>query len=95
MKDMKRPKSRKKTRKIRGFTIDEELRFIEALEKESPLYKNKMLISLFTRMRMGEVNALKYDDVNTIFNVVTIDETISNSRQGFAFYQQYSKNRCR
>lgn len=91
MKDMKRPKSRKKTRKIRGFTIDEELRFIEALEKENPLYKNQMLISLFTGMRMGEVNALKYDDVNTTFNVITIDETISNGRQGFAFINNTAK----
>lgn len=50
-----------------------------------------MLISLFTGMRIGEVNALKYDDVNTIFNVITIDETISNGRQGFAFINNTAK----
>lgn len=47
MGDMKRPKSRKKSRKVRGFTINEELRFIEALMKEDLPYKNQMLISMY------------------------------------------------
>ncbi len=40
---MKRPKLRKKSRKVRGFTIDEVLRFIEALMKEDSPYKNQMV----------------------------------------------------
>lgn len=91
MGDMKRPKSRKKSRKVRGFTIDEELRFIEALMKEDLPYKNQMLISIFTGMRMGEVNALRYDDINTTFKVITVDETISKGKSGEAFINDTPK----
>lgn len=71
--DVIRPNSTKQTKKIRALTIDEEKAVIEALntDRKEP-YRTMILLSLFTGMRMGEVSALKTDDLlldNTIINV--------------------------
>lgn len=91
MGDIKRPKSKKRKRKIRGMTIDEQKRFVDVLNTYSIKYKEQMLISLYTGMRMGEVNALTLDDFNLTFNFISIDKTISKGRKGEAFINDSAK----
>lgn len=91
MGDIKRPKSKKRKRKIRGMTIDEQKRFVDALNNYPIKYKEQMLISLYTGMRMGEVNALTLDDFNLTFNFISIDKTISKGRKGKAFINDSAK----
>ena len=89
--DMRIPKSKKKPLKIRAMTVDEEKRFIEVLMTEPTRYTDQMLISVFTGMRMGEVNALTIDDFNLNFNFINIDKTIAKGENGEAFINDNPK----
>lgn len=93
MGDLKRPKSRKKERIVRALTIEEQKAFIEALKIENSKYANQFLISMFTGMRMGEVNALTIGDINTKFNFINIDKTISKGQHGEAFVNKTTKTK--
>ena len=93
MGDLKRPKSRKKERTVRALTIEEQKAFIEALKIENSRYANQFLISMFTGMRMGEVNALTIGDINTKFNFINIDKTISKGEHGEAFVNSTTKTK--
>lgn len=77
MLDVRRPKSSKKQRKIRAMTMEEQKAFLEVIRTERVLYADQMLISMFTGMRMGEINALSVKDINTNFNFINIDKTIA------------------
>ena len=68
MVDVRCPKSSKKPRKIRAMTMEEQKAFLEILNTERVLYADQMLISMFTGMRMGEINALSVKDINLNFN---------------------------
>ena len=93
MGDLKKPKSRKKGKVVRALTIDEQKAFIEALKIENSRYANQFLISMFTGMRMGEVNALTIGDINTKFNFINIDKTISKGQHGEAFVNSTTKTK--
>ena len=67
MLEIEKPRSKKKSEKVRGLTIDERKKFIKILTENDIQYSAQMLISLYTGMRMGEVNALKVSDVNFTF----------------------------
>lgn len=93
MGDLKKPKSRKKGKVVRALTIEEQKAFIEALNIENSRYANQFLISMFTGMRMGEVNALTIGDINTKFNFINIDKTISKGEHGEAFVNTTTKTK--
>ena len=93
MGDLKKPKSRKKGKVVRALTIEEQKAFIEALKVENSRYANQFLISMFTGMRMGEVNALTIGDINTKFNFINIDKTISKGQHGEAFVNTTTKTK--
>lgn len=86
-----KPKSKKETRKIRGFTVEEQKLFIKALEQEKSKYANQFLISIFAGMRMGEVNALKFDDINLNQNTINVDKTISKGEHGEPYVSSTTK----
>jgi len=77
MLDVRRPKSSKKPKKIRAMTMEEQKVFMEVIKTERVLYADQMLISMFTGMRMGEINALSVKDINNNFNFINIDKTIA------------------
>lgn len=85
LKYFKTPKSNKDTRIIRAFTIDEQKRFTQALIQSKPTYWEQMLISLYTGMRMGEVNALTYGDINLTFNCIDVSKTVAKDKDGKSF----------
>lgn len=51
-----------------------------------------MLISMFTGMRMGEVNALTINDINTKFNFINVDKTITRKEHGRALISNIMNN---
>lgn len=55
---------------------------IDVLKKEDILYSEQMLLSMFTGMRMGEINALEVKDID--FNNLTINvcKTVSRGSYG-------------
>lgn len=86
-----KPKSTKKTKKIRALTLDEQKKLVEVIRNENVRYAEQMLISMFTGMRMGEINALSVNDLNTNFNFINIDKTISKGEHGEAFVNDTAK----
>lgn len=60
-----KPYSDIKDKKISAFTVEEQQQFIKDIyENSNCRYKYQFLLSLFTGMRMGEINALDIDDVD-------------------------------
>ena len=78
----KKPKSSKKTKKPRGFTEEEQKRFVEALEAHKVpygrnTYKKQLLIELYGGLRMGEVNALTPDAIDLENKVIHVKATVT------------------
>lgn len=46
------------------MTVEEQQKFLKVIQTERVRYKEQMLISMFTGMRMVEVNALTPKDIN-------------------------------
>lgn len=72
-----KPKSSKETKVIDAFTIEEQKLFLEQLEKHNYLYKEVFIILLYTGMRVGEVLALKKDNINLDKKEIIISSTIT------------------
>lgn len=77
MEYMRCPKSKKANVKTRALAVEEQQRLVTALKTKDIRYNRQMLLSMFTGMRMGEVNALKINDINFNFNSITVRRTIS------------------
>lgn len=82
MQDIKKPKSKKEFIKVRALTIEEQKKLIKVLERENILYSEQMLLSMFTGMRMGEINALEVKDVDFAKGTVSINKTVSRGIYG-------------
>ena len=86
MDELKKPKSKKAERKVRALSTEEQAKLVDILLTDKSIkYVPQMLISMFTGMRMGEVNALTIDDINTKFNFINVDKTITRKEHGKAF----------
>lgn len=77
---LKKPTSTKINKKVFAFTIAEQKKFIELLNTEHIRYREQMLLSMFTGMRMGEINALTVSDINFTENTITVNKTISRDK---------------
>ena len=80
--ELSKPVSNKANKEIRALTIEEQNLFLNALndakvENHRNNYKLQLLIELYTGMRMGEINALKKDDIDFENNVIHVRRTIS------------------
>ncbi|MEG2081322.1 MAG: site-specific integrase, partial [Oscillospiraceae bacterium] len=92
----KMPKSQKDTKDIVALDLNEEIRLIAALKefrsKPHPEnyndYTPQIIISLFTGMRMGEINALELSDINFERRKIKISKTISRGEK----YESVVKN---
>lgn len=86
MDELKKPKSKKAERKVRALSTEEQAKLVDILlTDENIKYVPQMLISMFTGMRIGEVNALTINDINTKFNFINVDKTITRKEHGRAF----------
>ena len=86
MDELKKPKSKKAERKVRSLSTEEQAKLVDILLTDKSIkYVPQMLISMFTGMRMGEVNALTINDINTKFNFINVDKTITRKEHGRAF----------
>lgn len=91
MADMKKPKSKKTKENVRALTVEEQKAFIEALKIEKSQYENQFLISMFSGLRQGEINALTIDDINLEHGFINIDKTISKGANGRSFVNSTTK----
>lgn len=91
MEDVERPHSTQKKIKVRGLTVDERKKFVAAVRNNEIRYSQQMLLSLFTGMRMGEINVLRVSDINFTFNTIVISQTISVDANGRAVINETTK----
>ena len=74
-----KPKSSKLTKKISAFSLEEQKQIVELISKESSRFKYnyQILLSMFTGMRMGEVNALTTDNIDFANKIIHIEKTVT------------------
>lgn len=93
---IRRPKSSKKERVVKGFTPEEQTRFLDALKtfkvpRNRNEYRLQILIELYSGMRMGEINALKVEDIDLANGVVHVHSTISRGLEYRNFIKDGAK----
>ena len=81
-KRIRRPRSNKKDKKVSALTQDEQRRLIETMENTEPPYGSndyrlQLFIELYSGMRMGEINALKPEDIDLENRVIHVHSTIA------------------
>ena len=91
LKNYKRAKSFKKVKKVNAFTIEEQKDFISLIPKSK--YYIQYMIALCTGMRMGEINALHYNDINLKEKTINIDKTISRDSDFKSFINSTTKTK--
>lgn len=93
----RRPKSTKPDKIVKALTLEEQKRFMKALDDykapawRSNDYKNQLLIAIYTGMRMGEINALKPEDIDFERNVIKVKRTVSKGLNGRNFIRESPK----
>lgn len=91
--EFSKPKSSKKDKVIRGFTIEEQKHLITILSTETFIYKYQVLISLYTGMRMGEVNALTIEDIDFEKKLIHVNRTITKDENEKIILGNYTKTK--
>lgn len=78
---VEKPKSDKLDEKIEAFSIEEQTAFLNTLNKDKQ-YKNIFTIALYTGMRMGEILALKKDDIDFTKGIINIKRSLTKDTNG-------------
>lgn len=94
--DIRRPKSDKPDKKVRGYSPEEQKVFVDALKAHKipygrSNYKRQLLIELYTGLRMGEINALRPEDVDLDRKILTVSRTISTGKGKKSFINTTTK----
>ena len=93
---IRRPRSSKKEKVVKGFTQEEQTRFIDVLNdfkvpRNRNDYKLQLLIELYSGMRMGEINALRTEDIDLENGLVHVRATISRGLEYRNFIKDGAK----
>jgi integrase len=96
MPEMRCPKSKKADKKIRGLTEEEQKRFLRTLNDHTVPhgrndYKLQLLIELYSGMRMGEINALRPENIHLDKGYIHVDSTVSTGIEGKRFIKEGAK----
>lgn len=94
--DFRPPKSEKVDKKVRGLTVEEQQRFLDALEthkvpKGRNSYKLQLLIELYGGLRMGEINALRPENIDLRKGYIHVESTISRGIDSRPFIKRGTK----
>lgn len=73
--EVKKPKSDKLDKEVVSLSIKEEKRLLEVLSTQKSPYINIILLMLFTGMRIGEVLAIKLNDIDD--NYIYVSQTMT------------------
>ena len=82
IKEIKCPKSNKKTIPVRALTVDEQKKLLNVLKNEDIRYSDVMLLSMFTGMRIGECCALMVEDINLDDRTISVNKTVARGKFG-------------
>jgi len=94
--DLRCPKSNKKDKKVYALTQQEQQRLVEYLENyKAPngrnTYISQIMISLLSGLRMGEVNALKIENIDFDHNLIHVRSTVSRGKNDHSFIKEGTK----
>lgn len=94
--DMKCPKIGKPTKKVYALTLEQQKKFVDTIESKEPPhgrndYRIQLMIELYSGMRMGEINALRREDIDFENNVVHVRRTISRGLEYRDFLKDGTK----
>lgn len=92
LKFYKKPISKKKTKTINAFTLEEQKEFIKLIPNS--IYYMQYLIALNTGMRMGEINALHIDDIDFKKNKIHINKTVARDKNYISFINDTTKTKA-
>ena len=82
LREIKRPKSNKKTIPVRALTVEEQKRLLNVLKNEDVRYSDIMLLSMLTGMRIGECCALMVEDIDLNEKTITVSKTVARGKYG-------------
>lgn len=77
-----KPKSSKPNKKVSAFTVKDQQEFLDVIfnKEKKVLYKTQFLLSMYTGMRMGEINALYLSDIDFNNNAIHISRTLTKDK---------------
>ena len=78
--NLQKPKSKKENKTVEALTLEEEKNLINILKKDNYKYKNIILLTLFTGLRIGETLALTRDDINLKEKTLTVNRTLTRDK---------------
>ena len=94
--EVKKPKSSKKTKIVEALTMEEQIRLVEVLtnQENKHKYKNIILLMLFTGMRIGEVLALRYNNIKKSIDTpyFFIDDTLTRDEHDKVILRERDEN---
>jgi len=76
--NVEKPKSEQLDEKIEAFSVDEQKAFLKVIEKET-VYQDIFIIALYTGMRMGEILALKKEDIDWKNKTIHVQRTLTKT----------------
>lgn len=94
MMNIRKPKSKQELVKVRALTVDEQKKLIDVLKSEDIRYSEQMLLSMFTGMRMGEINALEVGDINFNDRTIRVCKTVSRGLNGKIYISNSTKTKA-
>ena len=95
-KRVRKPLSDRRDKKVRALTRNEQSRLIDTMNTTEPPYgrndfRLQLFIELYSGMRMGEINALKPDDIDLEKNIIHVHSTISIGTDNKPFIKEGTK----
>lgn len=87
-----KPRSYKLNKKVKAFTIEEQKEFLKLIPNSK--YYMQYLIALNTGMRMGEVNALHYNDIDLENKEINISKTVARDINFKSYINNSTKTRA-
>lgn len=78
-----KPKCKKSTKKIKALTIEQQkilTKYLESTNLADCSYKNAMLIQMYMGLRIGEVNALRIQEIDLKNKTIFVHRTVTTDR---------------
>ena len=79
MLNVEKPKSNKSDEKVEAFSIEEQKAFLQQLTPNED-YRDIFIIALYTGMRMGEILALKVEDIDLQNKEINIKRSLTKNK---------------
>ena len=94
--DIRCPKSNKKNKKVSALSVEDQKKLVEYLNSYTPYhyrndYRIQLMIEMYAGLRMGEINALRLENIDFKKNVIRVCGTVSRDKDYLPFLQDETK----